>query len=359
MNTTETDCLIKPQYLSHDEGKSVQYLKYHQEFVLENGASLPEIDIAYTTYGKLNTEQSNVVWVCHAFTANADPVDWWPGMVGHGYFFDPERYFIVCANILGSCYGTTGPLSINPKTGKPYYRTFPQVTVRDQVKAHEILRLHLGIEKIYLVLGCSIGGHQALEWTISDPDLFEHAIYVATNAVNTPWVAAFDESQRLAIEADPTYFEDRPDGGAKGMKAARSMALISYRNRNAYNHTQVEEDMEKTDGYKASSYQAYQGDKLIKRFNAYSYYYLSKALDSHNVGRGRGGYEKALALIKAKTLIISISSDLLFTTEDQQLIHEHIPGSQLAMLDSFYGHDGFLLEFEKQNKIYKAFLNIE
>jgi homoserine O-acetyltransferase len=359
MNTTETDCLIKPQYLSHDGGKNVQYLKYAQEFELENGASLPEIEIAYTTYGKLNTDQSNVVWVCHAFTANADPVDWWPGMVGHGYFFDPERYFIVCANILGSCYGTTGPLSINPKTGNPYYRTFPQVTVRDQVKAHEILRHHLGIEKIYLVLGCSIGGHQALEWTISDPDLFEHAIYVATNAVNTPWVAAFDESQRLAIEADSTYFEDRPDGGAKGMKAARSMALISYRNRNAYNLTQAEDDMEKTDEYKASSYQAYQGDKLIKRFNAYSYYYLSKALDSHNVGRGRGGYEKALARIKAKTLIISISSDLLFTTEDQQLIHDHIPGSQLAMLDSFYGHDGFLLEFEKQNKIYKAFLNIE
>lgn len=350
---------IKEQYLSHDGGKNVKYLKHKQEFTLENGETLPEIDIAYTTYGKINKDQSNVVWMCHAFTANSDPVDWWPGMVGEGYFFDPEEYFIVCANILGSCYGSTGPLSINPNTGKPYYRTFPQVTVRDQVNAHELLREYLGIESIYLILGCSIGGHQALEWTISNPDLFEHAIYVATNAVNTPWVTAFDESQRLAIEADSTYFEDRPNGGEKGLKAARSIALLSYRNRNAYNKTQAEESSEKVDNYKSASYQDYQGDKLVKRFNAYSYYYLTKALDSHNVGRGRGGYEKALAKIKAKSLIISIDTDLLFTPENQRLIHEHVDGSQLAILESFYGHDGFLIEFEKQNKIYSKFLNKE
>ncbi len=355
----ETECLIKEEYLSHDGGKNVKYLKYNQEFILESGESLPEIDIAYTTYGKMNADQSNVVWMCHAFTANSDPVDWWPGMVGEGYFFDPAKYFIVCANIIGSCYGSTGPLSINPKTGRPYFRSFPQVTVRDQVKAHEILREHLGIHNIYLILGCSIGGHQALEWTISNPDLFQNAFYVATNAVNSPWVTAFDESQRLAILADQTYFEDRPEGGANGMKAARSMALISYRNRNAYNKTQAEEDIDKHDNYKASSYQAYQGDKLVKRFNAYSYFYLTKALDSHNVGRNRGGFEKALARIKAKALIISIDTDLLFTTEDQQIIHKYIPGSKLEFLESFYGHDGFLLEFEKQNKIYADFLGLE
>ncbi|MCK9208649.1 MAG: homoserine O-acetyltransferase [Salinivirgaceae bacterium] len=358
MDTTETECLIKPKYLSHDEGRNVKYLKHEQVFTLESGEQLPEIEIAYTTYGTLNKEQSNVVWMCHAYTANSDPVDWWPGMVGEGKFFDPANYFIVCANILGSCYGSTGPLSIDPRTGEPYFLNFPQVTVRDQVKAHELLRQYLGIGKIYMVLGCSIGGHQALEWTIMNPDIFEHAIYVATNAVNTPWVTAFNESQRLAIQADATFFENRPDGGANGMKAARSMALISYRNRFAYNETQAEDDTEKTDHYKASSYQAYQGDKLVNRFNAYSYYYLSKALDSHNVGRGRGGYQKALAQIKAKSLVISISSDILFTTDDQQLIHKHIPGSQMVMLESFYGHDGFLLEFERQNRIYKEFLGI-
>jgi len=356
MSNTALNNMDKKQYYSHNGGENVRYLEYKQEFTLENGESLPEIEIAYTTYGKLNKKQNNVVWMCHAFTANSDPVDWWPGMVGEGFFFDPQKYFIVCANILGSCYGSTGPLSINPKTGKPYYRSFPQVTVRDQVKAHEILRLHLNIDKIFLVLGCSIGGHQALEWTISNPNLFEKAIYVATNAVNTPWVAAFNESQRLAIQADQTFFEDTHEGGSAGMKAARSMALISYRNRNAYNKTQAEDNSNKTDNYKASSYQAYQGEKLVKRFNAYSYYYLTKALDSHNVGRNRGGFEKALSAIKAKSLIISIETDLLFTTEDQQLIHKHISGSKLEMLDSFYGHDGFLLEFEKQNKIYGEFL---
>ncbi|MBI9068730.1 MAG: homoserine O-acetyltransferase [Salinivirgaceae bacterium] len=358
MSIIENDSIIKYKYLSHKCGSNLKCLKHNTEFVLESGEILPEIEIAYTTYGKINDAQSNIVWMCHAFTANADPVDWWPGMVGEGKFFDPSRYFIVCANILGSCYGSTGPLSINQKTGIPYFRNFPQVTVRDQVKAHEILRAHLGIEKIQVLLGCSIGGHQALEWTISNPDLFEHAIYVATNAMNTPWVTAFNESQRLAIQADPSFFEDTPDGGSAGLKAARSIALLSYRTRNAYNETQKESDAEKTDNYKASSYQQYQGDKLVDRFNAYSYFVLSKALDSHNVGRGRGGYKIALSRIKAKSLIISIDSDMLFTTEDQELIHKHIPGSKLQILESFYGHDGFLLEFKKQNEIYNNFLKL-
>ena len=160
--------------------------------------------------------------------------------VGEGKFFDPAKYFIVCANIIGSCYGSTGPLSINSKTGEPYYRSFPQITVRDQVKAHEILRKHLGIDKIYLILGCSIGGHQALEWTITNPGIFDHAFFVATNAINSPWVNAFNTSQRMSIEADHTFYDDEPEGGEKGMKAARAIALISYRNRNAYNLTQAE-----------------------------------------------------------------------------------------------------------------------
>lgn len=349
--------LVKQEYLSSDGGKNLKYLKSNVEFECENGEVLPEIEIAYTTYGEMNADQSNIIWMCHAFTANSDPVDWWPGMVGEGKFFDPARFFIVCANILGSCYGSTGPLSTNPKTGEPYYRSFPEVTVRDQVKAHEILRKHLGIEKIDLVLGCSIGGHQALEYAIEHPDLFNNAIFVATNAVNSPWVTAFNESQRLSIQADQSFYEDVPEGGANGMKAARAMALISYRNRNAYNKTQAENCEEKLDGFRASSYQAYQGEKLMKRFNAYSYYYLTKALDSHNVGRGRGGYEKALSQIKAKSLVLGIDTDLLFPTDDQKLINEFIPNSSYVELESFYGHDGFLLEYEKENKIYDEFLN--
>ncbi len=355
--TDKKNPLLKEEYLTHDKGKSLQYFHSDAPFTCECGDVLPELDIAYTTYGKLNAAKDNIVWMCHAFTANADPIDWWPGMVGEGKFFDPEKYFIVCANIIGSCYGSTGPLSTDPHSGKPYYRSFPQVTVRDQVKAHELLRQYLGIDKIFLILGCSIGGHQALEWTISNPDIFEHVIFVATNAINSPWVNAFNESQRLSIEADCTFQQDIPEGGAAGMKAARSMALISYRNRNAYNKTQAEKETETLDNYRASSYQRYQGDKLVKRFNAYSYYYLTKALDSHNVGRDRGGSAAALARITAKTLVIGVDTDLLFPTDEQIHIHENIPGSQYVELQSFYGHDGFLLEYEKQEVIYKEFLH--
>ena len=162
---------------------------YPHPFKLECGEILPDITIAYHTYGKINGDGSNVVWVCHALTANSDVREWWPNTVAGGRFLDPNRFFIVCANILGSCYGTTGPLSINPKTGKPYYRSFPLITVRDQVKCHEILRKHLGINSIEIILGCSIGGHQAIEWAISNPPLIKNAFFVATTAVNTPWVS--------------------------------------------------------------------------------------------------------------------------------------------------------------------------
>ena len=352
---------IQDKYLSHDGGKSVKYYHYSEGLDLECGEHLAELDIAYVTYGTMNADQSNVVWMCHAYTANADPIDWWPGMVGEGKFFDPAKYFIVCANILGSCYGTTGPLSINPATGKPYYRDFPLITVRDQVKCHEILRKYLGINSIEIILGCSIGGHQAIEWAISNPPLIKNAFFVATTAVNTPWVSAFNEAQRMAIEADQTFYDDNPNGGELGLKSARAMALISYRNRETFNRTQAEDpnDLDKLDHFRVSSYQVHQGNKLADRFNAYSYYTLSKALDSHNVGRGRDGFLAALGRITAHTLVIGIDTDILFPVEDQLIIHKGIKGSVLRILASVYGHDGFLLEFEKQSKIYTQFLNGE
>ncbi|MCQ2375487.1 MAG: homoserine O-acetyltransferase [Salinivirgaceae bacterium] len=349
---------IKDKYLTHDNGKSLNYYTTSEGLDLDCGEHLDELTIAYTTYGTMNADQSNVVWICHAYTANADPIDWWPGMIGEGKYFDPNKYFIVCANILGSCYGTTGPLSINPKTGKPYYRSFPLTTVRDQVRAHEVLRKHLGIKSIWLILGCSIGGHQALEWCVSNPNLIKTAIFVATNAKTTPWVTAFNEAQRMSILADPTYQNDTPDGGAAGLAAARAMALISYRNREIYNRTQSEPaaNNDILDGYRANSYQRHQGDKLVDRFNAYSYYSLSKALDSHNVGRGYGDFKTALGRITARTLVIGIDTDILFPIDDQKAIHEGIANSQMEILHSDYGHDGFLLEFEKQVVMYDKFL---
>lgn len=332
--------------------------KYKQKFQLESGAYLPELEIAYTTYGNLNRNKSNVVWICHAFTANSDPAEWWHGMVGKGLTFDPEQYFIVCANILGSHYGTTGPLSINPETGNAYYRNFPFITVRDLVNAHKVLAYYLNIDRIHILTGGSVGGHQAIEWAIMQAERIENLFLIATNAKFSPWGIAFSASQRMAIEADPTFYEDRPDGGQKGLEAARSIALISYRNAIAYNITQAEKSNEISKDFRADSYQRYQGKKLSSRFNAYSYYILSKVLDGHNVGRNRGSIKNALAKITARTLIIAIDSDILFLPEEQHEMANYIPSAKLYMIKSDYGHDGFLLEFEQISEIIKQFMNV-
>ena len=335
---------------------SYNTLIFNKEFPLESGKILPRVEIAYHTYGKLNADKSNVVWICHAFTANSDPADWWPGMVGKGLTFDPDKHFIICANILGSAYGTTGPLSINPETGKPYYRSFPDISVRDIVKLHQQLADYLNIEKIYILTGGSVGGHQALEWAIMQAERIENLFLIATNARFSPWGIAFSTSQRMAIEADQTYYQDTPEGGAKGLEAARSIALISYRNATAYNKTQSEKNDEVKSGFRADSYQRYQGKKLQRRFNAYSYYTLLNVLDGHNVGRNRGGIEKALEKITANTLIIGIDSDILFLPEEQNELVKFIKNSVLKIIKSDYGHDGFLIEYDQISSIINAFL---
>jgi homoserine O-acetyltransferase len=336
----------------------MKLFSYKQKFVLESGKSLPEIQIAYHSYGKLNEAKDNVVWVAHALTANSDVIDWWKGLIGYSNLFNPEEHFIVCANVIGSHYGSTGPLSINPDTGNPYYHHFPEITIRDIVNAHILLRKHLGIEKIKFLIGGSLGGQQALEWAIAENDLIENLIVVATNAQHSPWGIAFNEAQRLAIKADRTWFNNAPDAGLKGLKAARAIALLSYRNTKTYNTTQKEESNNLPEIFKAVSYQNYQGEKLVKRFNAFSYWQLSKAMDTHNVGRNREGVVQALQKIRAKTLVIGISSDILFPTSEQKFLAENIPNANYAEIDSLYGHDGFLIETEKiTNTILKHFSN--
>lgn len=337
---------------------STKILTYNQPIKLESGVTLPKVDIAYNTFGELNADKSNVVWICHAFSANSDPSEWWPGMVGDGLFLDPKKYFIVCANMLGSCYGTTGPLSINPETGKKYYKDFPVVTVRDMVQTLTILRKHLGIEKIYFAAGFSMGGQQLLEFVIQEPDVFENILLGATNIQHSPWGIAYNESQRLAIQADQTFGDADDNAGAAGLKAARSIGLLSYRNYKAYCKTQTEPDNNKLENYKAASYQQYQGEKLIKRFNAYSYTILSKAMDNHNITRGRGNAADVLSAVKCNVLVLGISSDYLYPLEEQQLLAKLIPHSLFVEINSDYGHDGFLIENEQISKILSAFLKV-
>ena len=285
-------------------------------------------------------------------TANSNPAEWWPGMVGEGKFFDPTRFFIICVNMPGSCYGSTGPLDINPETGKPFYKTFPFFTSVDMARSFQLLRKDLGIERIYIGIGGSMGGQQLLAWACLEPSLFEYIVPIATNAFHSPWGKAFNASQRMCIETDPTWNQDGQNAGKEGLKVARSIALISYRHYETYGSTQQDEK-EDFENYKSESYQRYQGEKLAKRFNAYSYYILTKSMDAHHLGRGNIDASELLGNIQSKAMVIGISSDLLFPIEEQRFIASHLKYSTIEIIDSMFGHDGFLLEDETITSLLK------
>ncbi|MDR0581544.1 MAG: homoserine O-acetyltransferase [Prevotellaceae bacterium] len=332
--------------------------KYNQPFYLENGGILPEIEICYHTSSE-SAAGKKVIWICHALTANSNPEEWWNTLVGAGKYFDTEKYFIICANILGSCYGSTGPQSLHPVNGKPYLLDFPLISIRDMIAAHELLRAHLGIDRIDLAIGGSSGGFQVVEWTISHPALIRNSCLIACNARISPWGTAFNEAQRMALKADSTFEAQKNiTGGEKGLECARSIALLSYRSYTGYGLSQAEADGDCLLAQRACSYQQYQGKKLSARFNAYAYYYLTLSLDTHNTGRGRGGVEKALSTIKARTLCIAIDSDVLFPLSEMQYLAEHIPDAKLEVISSAYGHDGFLLEFEQISRQLATTLNL-
>ncbi len=326
------------------------FYDYPTPFLLESGLLLCNLHIAYHTYGQLNKAKDNVIWICHALTANSDAADWWPGMVGPGKVFNTDTHFIVCANILGSCYGTTA-------TGLFTNNELPTfITIRDMVQVHIVLRKHLGIEKIQLVVGGSMGGYQTMEWAVAEPEIIQKQFLLVTGAAESAWGIAIHTAQRLAIEADATWI--LTNGGAKGLKAARAIGMITYRNYKQYMLSQSDVgDAEKTDNFKASSYINYQGEKLVSRFNAKCYWALTKSMDSHNLSRGRGGnIGEVLAQISQPTLIIGINSDFLCPTQEQQILASYLPNSQLHIIDSLYGHDGFLTEATKVSGILKEWM---
>lgn len=304
-------------------------------FLLEGGSILPQVEISYTTQGVLNADKSNVVWVFHALTGNADPTQWWPGLFGTQAIINLDKDFMICANVLGSCYGTTGPTDF----------TFPRISVRDMVSAHQLLKNHLDVEKIKLGIGGSLGGQQLIEWAVQEPSLFENINLVATNAQHSPWGIAFNEAQRMALNN-----VDK----SQGLAAARAIAMLSYRHYNTFESTQKDED-QRLDDFSASSYQQYQGFKLDKRFTNESYHYLSKAMDSHNVGRHGLSVKNVLQRIKSKTLVIGINTDILFPIQEQQLLADNIPNAKLAIIKSNYGHDGFLVETDQLNNYFKNY----
>ena len=321
-------------------------------FLLESGETLPEIDIAYHTFGTLNEKKDNVVWVCHALTANSDVQDWWPHTVEKGCFLDPEKWFVVCANILGSCYGSTGPMSVNPVTGESYYGDFPKLTIRDMVRAHILLADALGLDRIHSLVGCSVGGFQAMEWIVTEPERFDRLILMATSPKASPWTIAIDETQRMAIFSDKTFGQRRPDAGRDGLAAARAIGLLTYRGPWGYNITQqdpISDEIPAT--HRACTYQRYQGEKLCRRFDAYSYVAILDAFDTHDIGRGRGGVDAALASIKCPTIVIGLTTNIIFKPYEMLSLAEMIPGARYFEIQSEFGHDGFLVEHEQLNRI--------
>jgi homoserine O-acetyltransferase/O-succinyltransferase len=317
-----------------------------REFTLESGKQLENLTVAYHTYGDYKKGITPVIWVCHALTANSNVADWWANIFGENKILDPTKYFIICANNIGSCYGSTSPISFQKGSNKKYEKIFPVITVKDIMATQIALKNYLQIDEIFLLMGGSMGGQIAMEWAIQEPTTIKNLVLLATNAKHSAWGVAFNETQRMAIES-----------GKNGLEVARAIAMLSYRNYEMYSRTV--RDTDAPGNYGASSYQRHQGEKLALRFDANCYHYLSSAMDSHDVGRGRESITAALSKIKATTLVIGIATDILFPIQEQVFLHDNIEDSTLELINSPYGHDGFLTEGEKINTLIKNFIKSE
>lgn len=391
MNTiTENNILAKTQF--------IKLFDENNPFILENGEKLFTVEVAYQTYGELNSEGTNAILLCHALTGSANAagliskdellntqnykflfqhnkmnfgkVGWWNDLVGSNKTFDTNKYFVVCSNFLGGCYGTTGPTSNNSKTNpegmdshKIYGLDFPSYSIRDMVKLQYYLIKELGINKLKTIAGGSLGGMQVLEWAIMFPDLVESIIPIATAAKHSDWAIGFNKLARQAIFNDPKWNNGKYDiQPYDGLSLARMIAMTSYRSFNNFNLKFQNELLPSQNGksqrdkYQVENYLNYQGDKLVKRFDANTYLYITYAMDQHNVSRNRAKLEDVLGNIKIPSLNIGISTDILYPPEEQKEIASKIPDAKYFEIESIYGHDAFLIEFQQLNKIISEFL---
>ena len=354
-DTANPASLLKDDYTSIDTSNMKRWTC--AELTLESGQRLTNFPICYQTYGRLNAAADNVLVVCHALTGHADLHDWWGSLLGDGAAFDTSRYFIVCANLLGSCYGSAGPTEVNAGTGQKWGADFPVTTVRDSVQAHHKLLFDgLGVQRVCGVIGGSLGGMQALEWGFLDPQHVQSIVALACNAKHSAWQIAINHTQRQAIYADPLYLNGRylpSQPPAAGLSIARQFAMITYRTQPVY-QTKFDRSIAPTPStahaaqlsppFEVESYLMYQGAKLLTRFDANSYIRLTQTLDSHDVGRGRGGEEEALAGLSQPVLVMGVKSDVLYPVWEQEQLASMIPHSEYHAIDSLEGHDGFLLE---------------
>ena len=336
--------LISPQ---------TQYYHLSQPFKLERGEVLTGVQVAYRTWGKLNSEGDNGVLVCHALTGSADADEWWEDLFGSGKAFDSDRDFIVCSNILGSCYGTTGATSINPKTGIPYGASFPAITIRDMVRLQAELIKYLGIKSLQLVIGGSLGGMQVLEWALLYPEIVKAIAPIATSGRHSAWCIGLSEAQRQAIYNDPNwkggnYTDEQPPN--QGLAVARMMAMSTYRYWHSFTERFGREYDASADQYAIASYLQHHGQKLVERFDANTYITITQAMDSHDIAQGQD-YESVLQSIKQPALVVAIDSDILYPPVEQQELADLMPNAQLVWLKSTYGHDAFLVETAELNQL--------
>lgn len=372
--------------MTRDLPKTIKYFTFseNKDFILESGIKFGPITVAYETFGRLDGEKDNAVLVIHALTAGSHVCShydqdkkiegWWDNMVGPGLPIDTEKYFVICSNCLGGCYGTTGPSSINPETGKPYALSFPMITVKDMVSVQKKLIDHLGIKKLKLVIGGSLGGMQVLEWSVLYPEMMEKAIVIASASRTSPQVIAFGEVGRNAILADinfnnGNYYDGKPP--ERGLALARMVAHITYLSKEAMEikfgrdiKSQIL-DTDKLYGtfgpmFQVESYLRYQGQKFVRRFDANSYLYLTKAMDMYDLAKGRGSLSDALSNVQCKMLVVSFTSDWHFRPSESWEIVKTLMNLKKEVsyvnIDSDYGHDAFLIKNEELEKIIASYI---
>ena len=345
-------------------------------FALESGAALTDVVVAYETWGTLAPDSGNAVLICHAWTGDSHVTGsagrghptpgWWEGMVGPGLPIDTDRWFVVCANVLGGCQGSTGPASPHPADGRPYGSRFPVITIRDMVRAQARLADHLGVSTWHAVVGGSLGGMQVLEWAVMYPQRVRRIVPIATCMQATAQQIAWGAIGRRSIALDQRWrggdYYDAPagDGPEDGLAIARMVAQVTFRSENVFadrfgrdlaDRARHGDTFGLWQQFEVERYLEYHGAKLFRRFDANSYLVIGKAMDLHDVARGRGSVEAAMARVRARCLTIGISSDLLYPTYQQQVIHEmlgrHGVDSSLEEVDSPHGHDAFLINLDQ------------
>jgi homoserine O-acetyltransferase len=359
-------------------------LAFDRPFVLEGGGSLRDITLAYETWGTLADDGGNGILVCHALTGDSHAAGpaieghatpgWWDGLIGPGRALDTDKYFVVCVNVLGGCQGTTGPASAHPDDGRPYASRFPVVSIRDWVRTQAALADHLGIDRWLAALGGSMGGMMVLEWAIMFPHRVRSVVPIATCVAATAQQIGWWSSGRRVVQLDPKfrggdYYDAEPgDGPHEGLALARMISQITFRSDDVFTDRFGREVVEPLNGgfslwqrFEVERYLEYHGDKLVRRFDANSYLLLTKAMDLHDLGRGRGGLGPALSRIEVPVQAMGITSDLLYPAYQSREIVEAVNAAggeaEYVVLDSPHGHDAFLLEFDQVSEALTKFLN--